>query len=153
VAPGDPTVSFFDWPLPPRSSVRPGRRCRPQVEALEPRLTPSFTPQAPVPVGMSPSSVAMGDFNGDGRQDLAGANLGSTSASIRLGDGAGGFSSAPDVAVGSGPVSVDVGDFNGDGKPDLAVANGSDTKVSIRLGNGAGGFTAAPDVAVDEGPL
>src|SRR5262249_53752260 len=99
-----------------------GRRCRPLVEALGERLVPSFAPAAPVAVGDEPFSVAVGDFNGDGRQDLAVANANSGSVSIRLGDGAGGFSPAPDVAAGSFPVSVAVGDFNGDGRPDPAVA-------------------------------
>ena len=72
----------------------------------------------------NPFSVAVGDFNGDGKQDLAVANDGSDNVSILLGDGAGNFSAPTNFAVGDGPVSVAVGDFNGDGKQDLAVANG-----------------------------
>ena len=69
----------------------------------------------------------MGDFNGDGKQDLAVANDSSDNVSILLGNGTGNFSAATNFAVGSGPFSVAVGDFNGDGKQDLAVANSSQT--------------------------
>jgi hypothetical protein len=114
-----------------RARVGPRRRCRPQVEALGERLLPSFTPVAPVPDGAGPLSVAVADFNGDGKPDLAVANFKSGTGSIRLGNGAGGFTAAPDVPVGGGPDSVAVGDFNGDGKPDLAVATGSNVTVLL----------------------
>ena len=77
--------------------------------------------QLKVSVGANPYSVAIGDFNGDGKQDLAVANYVSNTVSIRLGDGLGGFSGSTEVSVGSGPISVAIGDFNGDGKQDLAL--------------------------------
>src|SRR5437762_5743983 len=82
--------------------------------------------------GAFPASVAVGDFNGDGRQDLAVANE-TNNVSILLGDGAGNFSPATPFGVGSLPFSVAVGDFNGDGKQDLAVANHISNNVSILL--------------------
>jgi hypothetical protein len=94
----------------------------------------------------------VGDFNGDGQPDLAVANYFSNTVSIRLGNGAGGFTDGPDVPVGTEPFSVAVGDFNGDGKPDLATANFGSNSVSIRLGTGAGAFTIAPDVVVGTQP-
>ena len=93
--------------------------------------------------GTTPDSVAVGDFNGDGKQDLAVANQGSNNVSILLGDGAGSFGSATNFGAGNTPFSVAVGDFNGDGKQDLAVANVSSNNVSILLGNGAGSFGSA----------
>ena len=82
-----------------------------------------FSGSTEVSVGSYPCSVAIGDFNGDGKQDLAVANLELSTVSIRLGDGLGGFSGSTEVGVGSTPASVAIGDFNGDGKQDLAVAN------------------------------
>src|SRR5439155_1321285 len=80
--------------------------------------------------GLRPRSVAVGDFNGDGKPDLAVANLGfdrfsllSGNVSVVLGKGDGTFQAAVSYFAGSLPSSVAVGDFNGDGKPDLAVAN------------------------------
>src|SRR5439155_26488470 len=68
-----------------------------------------------------PVSVAVGDFNGDGKQDLAVVNYGNN-VSIFLGDGLGNFSAAT-IHAGDFPTSVAVGDFNGDGKQDLTVLN------------------------------
>ncbi|MBK7934610.1 MAG: VCBS repeat-containing protein [Acidobacteria bacterium] len=108
-------------------------------------------------VGTGPASVAVGDFNGDGIQDLAAANYDTTTVSIRLGDGSGGFTSpaVPEVTVGTNPFAVAVGDFNGDGDQDLATANYNSANVSIRLGNGSGGFTspAVPELTVGNGPV
>ena len=104
-------------------------------------------------VGSVPASVAIGDFNGDGKQDLAIANANSNTVSIRLWDGVGGFSGSTEVSVGSGPISVAIGDFNGDGKQDLAVANQNSNTVSIRLGDGMGGFSGSTEVSVRSHPL
>jgi hypothetical protein len=112
----------------------------------------TFATAANVTVGSSPLSVAVGDFNRDGKQDLAVVNQGANNVSILLGDGVGGFGAPTNFAVGSNPISVAVGDFNGDGKQDLAVANLSSANVSILLGDGAGGFSAASNFAVSFGP-
>jgi FG-GAP-like repeat/Beta-propeller repeat len=101
---------------------------------------------SPVSVGSHPYSVAVGDFNGDGIQDLATANLLGNNVTVLLGNGSGGFSPAPGnpFPVGSNPASVVVGDFNGDGFADLAVANSGTNTVTVLLGNGKGGFAPAP---------
>jgi CSLREA domain-containing protein len=124
-------------------------------------FAPPIAPATPeVTVGANLFSVAIGDFNGDGIQDFAAVNNNTSNVSIRLGDGAGGFTSpiapaTPEVAVGSSPVSVAIGDFNGDGIQDFATASHNSSAVSIRLGNGSGGFTApaTPEVGVGSGPF
>src|SRR6185503_3341646 len=65
--------------------------------------------------GASPLSVAVGDFNGDGKLDLAVANFDQASVSILLGTGTGAFGTKTDFGAGAGPSSVAAGDFNGDG--------------------------------------
>src|SRR5215213_5186552 len=90
----------------------------------------TFSGLAEVPAGTNPWSVAVGDFNGDARADLAVVNLSSDNLSVRLGVGNGTFTAAADVAVGDAPWSVAVGDFNGDTKADLAVANQNANNVS-----------------------
>src|SRR5205814_478251 len=79
-----------------------------------------------------PNSVAGGDFNGDGKQDLAVANNSSNNVSILLGDGAGNFGAPTNFGAGGNASSVAVGDFNGDGKQDLAVANVPNVSILLR---------------------
>src|SRR5262249_43909411 len=93
--------------------------------------------------GSNPSSVTVGDFNGDGALDLAVANQGSNDVSVLLGNGDGSFQPARSFGAGSNPSSVTVGDFNGDGALDLAVANQGSNDVSVLLGNGDGSFQPA----------
>src|SRR5262249_2022880 len=93
--------------------------------------TASFAAATNFGVGDSPISVAVGDFNGDGKLDLAVVNSGSDNVSIHLGTGTGSFGAATNFAVGTIPQSVAVGDFNGDGQLDLAVATAGSNNVSI----------------------
>jgi hypothetical protein len=79
--------------------------------------------------------VAVGDFDGDGKPDLAVANFGSNNVSVLLGNGDGSFQAAQNFGVGSSPYSVAVGDFNGDGVQDLAVANSGSNNVSVLINN------------------
>ena len=113
----------------------------------------TFQAAVPYGVGLSPVSVAVGDFNADGRPDLAVANQGSNNVSILRGNGNSTFQAAVNYAVGTGPTSVAVGDFNADGRPDLAVANRNSNNVSILLGNVSGTFQAAVNYAVGTFPL
>ena len=91
--------------------------------------------------GYRPYAVAIADFNGDGKPDLAVTN-GTTPAtvSVLLGDGDGTFMNPATFATGAGSRGVVAADFNGDGKPDLVVANFSSSDVSVLLGNGNGTF-------------
>jgi hypothetical protein len=79
------------------------------------------------------------DFNGDGNPDLVVANTDSSTVSVLLGDGLGGFGGPPLVfATGAaGPASVAVCDLDGDGAPDIITANyglaTAGTTVSVLL--------------------
>jgi hypothetical protein len=87
-----------------------------------------------------------GDFDGDGKPDLAVTNYDGNNVTVLLGNGAGGFSPAAGspIAVGTHPFYLALGDFNGDGHSDLAVPNAGSNNVTILLGTGSGGFDPAP---------
>jgi hypothetical protein len=91
--------------------------------------------------GLASQSVAVGDFNNDGKFDLAVANYNGNTVSVLLGNGDGSFNSATNYAAGTGSYYLVIADFNSDGVLDLAVANNSN--VSVLLGNGNGTFQAA----------
>ncbi len=108
--------------------------------------TASFAPQQTFATGSYPECVAVGDFNADGRVDLAVANFGFSTVSVLLnttvaGAGTPNFTAQKTFATGSAPYSVSVGDFNGDGRPDLVVANYTSNTVSVLLSTTASGAT------------
>jgi len=99
-----------------------------------------------------PYGIAVGDFNGDGKLDLAVADLGSAKVTILLGNGNGTFAAGVQYATGGSPWGITTGDFNNDGKLDLAIANEGSNNVTILLGNGNGTFTAAASPATGKTP-
>lgn len=88
------------------------------------------------------SSIAVGDFNGDGRPDLALTLEQSDAIGIMLNNGDGTFGAATQYPAGDRPVSLVAADFNGDGKLDLASLDTTDT-ISFLAGNGDGTFKSA----------
>ncbi len=109
------------------------------------------------PVGTTPTFILTGDFNGDGKIDLAVGNAGSNNVSILLGNGDGTFKAAMNSPAGTSPQQMAAGDFNGDGKLDLVIINSGDGAavlgvLNILLGKGDGTFQAPATIAADKYP-
>ena len=109
-------------------------------------FTASFSAPTAFSVGTNPSSVALGDFNGDGHLDLAVANGGSNSVSVLLNTTVPGasppsFAAKQDFATGAQPVAMAVADINGDGKADLVTENSGSNNLSVLLNSTVTGAT------------
>jgi uncharacterized repeat protein (TIGR01451 family) len=85
--------------------------------------------------GESPSLPALspGDFNGDGKLDVAYINGGTQGFRVLLGKGDGTLPSLVNFDTGSGPITFVVADLNGDGRPDVVLANVNDGTISVAL--------------------
>ena len=94
-------------------------------------------PRRDYATGLEPSSVVIGDLNGDGKLDLATANEDNHTVSVLLNRGDGSFRAKRDYPAGF-VVSLAIGDLNGDGKPDLAGADWSSGSVSVFINKGDG---------------
>ena len=102
-------------------------------------------PNSPFAVGASPRGIVAADLNSDTVPDLAVTNQASSTVSVLLADGAGGFGVPMDFLVPEDgvPFAIAAGDFNFDFIPDLAVVNQTADNVGIFLGDGTGLFAPA----------
>ena len=104
-----------------------------------------FGPPVSLPSGTHAHGVALVDVDGDLVLDLISANAGSSTATVRLGNGDGTFGAPATFATGTTPKMIAVGDLDGDLHPDLVSANQDADSVSVLIGDGAGGFAAKVD--------
>jgi FG-GAP-like repeat len=117
-----------------------------------PTASSSVTNANGVAPGTAPIDVVAGDFNGDGRLDLATGNVGSSDISVLLGKGDGTFEEpAGTNPVGSATSALATGDFTGNGNLGVAVVNTASDTVTILPGNGDGTFQQAMTVALPHG--
>jgi tetratricopeptide (TPR) repeat protein len=128
---------------------------------------PTFTQVAGSPFALptnvsGPVAMAVADFNGDGKPDLAIVNqttLANPSVAqgnvvVLQGNGDGTFTQFTNspILVGINPVAVASSDLDGNGTADLAIVNNTDNTVSILLNSGDGTFVAGPNSPLATSP-
>ncbi len=159
-------LSFLSWP-----SV--GREVRTQivvgiglgmllVGARAAQAQTVFGDPVSFPLPRAVPAMLSGDFDGDGKPDLAllmegppGVGGRPTGGSVRvlLSAGRRTFIEARDTLLGIGPEALAAADFNRDGHLDLAVAFPSTNTVSLLLGQGDGTFALPLDFLAGQAPL
>jgi len=122
------------------------------TNALNTAAQTYFFNRADFATGNAPSYVAVADFNGDGRADIAVVNQQDQTISILLGQQGGAFAPQTAYPVGKSLYGLETGDFNHDGKADLVVVDGFSNCVWILLGNGDGTFSQPVQYAVGHAP-
>ncbi len=111
----------------------------------------------PITVALSGANqtIAAGDLNGDGSQDIVVADS-TGKLTVVLSDGRGKFVTpqalAATISVGGNPTALALQDLNGDGKLDLVSANTASGTVSVLFGTGTGSFTTGGTYTVGTNP-
>jgi len=113
---------------------------------------PTFGGKQTLAVGASPVAIAVGDFDGDGKPDLATANYDSSTSTVLLNRTGTGtfvpaFAAGVEFTTGYFPRSIASADINGDGRVDLVVASSAQSTLSLLLNAtpaGAGAAVFAP---------
>jgi FG-GAP-like repeat len=131
-------------------------------------VTPgTFLALVTLSVGNPSTAVAIADLNGDGRSDIAVANIapggaGRVSVFIQSAVTAGTFASRSDYPAGTEPLALKIGDLNNDGRVDLVVANegagsngsgSSGVSVLLQSATTAGIFLAPTTYATARGSV
>ena len=102
--------------------------------------------------GNSPGAVALADFNGDGRMDIAATNSAENNVAVLLNQGKGNFPGPRNLLMEDSPDQIVSADFDGDGALDLAVASHATSKIYLYRNNGKASFTPAGSLAVNGFP-
>ncbi len=122
-------------------------------------------PEDGVTIPSGPTAAVMGDFNNDGRPDVAisfsdpdDPLTAPGSVAILLNSGVDesgwlGFESQILVTIIADPRSIDVADFDGDGNLDVVVAGFTPGAVQVIQNLGGGSFTPLAPVALLSGPV
>jgi uncharacterized repeat protein (TIGR01451 family) len=97
--------------------------------------------QAPIDSHVIGTTVAIADWNGDGKLDVIVQYSNGGAAVVLLGNGDGTFQQP--INTGFFGYYFVSGDFNGDGKADLAMARYGEGRVDVALGKGDGTFLPA----------
>jgi hypothetical protein len=106
----------------------------------------TFQEQRTVEFGAEPRGLAVGDWNGDGKVDLAIADDYLSQVTLLLGKGDGTFTPGETYLVPFGASGLTVADLNGDKQPDLIVRH---TGITLLIGQGGGRFQITGEYVTD----
>jgi FG-GAP-like repeat/IPT/TIG domain/FG-GAP repeat len=118
----------------------------------------SFAGKTDYATGEEPYQVAGGDFDGDGKTDLAVVNYFEDTVSVFRNTGSGSsisFASRVNFQTAGGPHGIAINDLDGDNKPDIAVANNYDSTLSVfrnLSSSGSISFDVKADYKIWSGP-
>lgn len=108
----------------------------------------TFSPVADYQLGRGPAGIAVADFNGDGRLDLAVTGFQENVCFVLTGNGDGTFKAPITMATPLAPVDVQAADLDGDLVPDLIVSHARVNTLSLFRGRGDGVFEAPVGIPV-----
>jgi hypothetical protein len=106
----------------------------------------------PIDLAGFPTSVTVGDVNGDGVDDIIVTYGQLNQIGVFISDGVFDFAPGQNYDVGSFPVAAKVGMLGTSGMNDIAVVNGMDNTVSVLLNTGTGTFNTAVEYGVGKAP-
>lgn len=131
------SLTLGDWDGDQKTDLAIANSSDGTVQLIKGSGTGTFADGAALNVGSGASNrtIATGDFNRDGKPDLAVANeaTGDVSVLLNLGDGT--FASQVLIPVGATPGSISVADLNKDGLDDLITTDRGTNNVTVRLNN------------------
>ncbi|MFO1464055.1 MAG: VCBS repeat-containing protein [bacterium] len=105
---------------------------------FDPNQDGQFADNAPFAAGTAPEGVAVADFNGDGKPDIATANGAEGFLTVKLNNGGVTFADHSFNSGGklTGPRNLVAADFNGDNKPDVAIADFGGDRLAVWTNTG-----------------
>ena len=115
----------------------------------------TFTGGKVIQLDASASKIVSGDFNNDGKRDVAvgiSKGFGTSQIEVLLGNAAGDFTAAGFVSTPDYISDLTTADFNGDGNLDLLVTHrftNPGNGVSLLAGDGGGNFVLTKSIAID----
>ena len=151
---GDPTKSLSTWALP-RARTRPSV-LHLSSHAVRPNsgsANPGFSFRQGLPTGFIPTAVVAGDFNEDGKMDVAISNGGDNTIYVLLGNGDNTFK-VPEILFtqDQAPVWITAVKLRTNGHLDLAVVDGDSKTLETFVGSGDGTFQAGVQVSLPQIP-